>query len=381
MKLRTQGHAQYNLERQCVPILPLEGPYRGLQMALHTRPDTSNKIIADMSKCPLQLTLQEHIAFGLLRTGPHLQWLNISRILQEYTITFHANETHTLICQAIWQVGPVNNGLSWHQDLLEVSFCKLLLQQLDRLLVGVELNWQSDKTVASIVVTVDRLLIATVQPTAIIQESLRILRKARCITYKWIYLLQDRLRETGDPDHISIFQARICAVAAICRSTFALSSLYIPLAFETSDDYATFYECGVFQFDNTSPTQISADLRQLLDRDRRFSLMFHDPQKDYICQRFQDGLHEAILRIWPGYRRGIAWSPITPSAGRWVETRTARAFNQCTQTVKINLLDGNLLVDDKPVGRLDRFISDHVDYIRLFGKVRIFSHTYSRNVI
>jgi hypothetical protein len=54
---------------------------------------------------------------------------------------------------------------------------------------------------------------------------------------------------------------------------------------------------------------------------------------------------------------------------RWLTTFTAPLPNQRPQQVHYNILNGKLLVDGKPLGRLPQEIVSHSTYKRIFGQV------------
>jgi hypothetical protein len=57
------------------------GPYRVLQYAVDGTSHTSNMVLSGQLNCPKELSIHEYLAFGNLRAGHRLQWLNILREL------------------------------------------------------------------------------------------------------------------------------------------------------------------------------------------------------------------------------------------------------------------------------------------------------------
>ena len=101
---------------------------------------TSNEVLAAQVKCPDDFPPSEFIAFGHLRSGGSLQWLNILRELHSRTLNFCHHKVYLLIAQAVSQVGPLDLNTTewvWHQELQESSFCSTLLDELESLLVDV----------------------------------------------------------------------------------------------------------------------------------------------------------------------------------------------------------------------------------------------------
>src|SRR5205085_8054769 len=69
------------VREMCTPILPA-GIYSELQYAIAGTAHTPNEVIAAQCDCHPQLLIHEYDAFGLLRSGHRLQWLNIARELR-----------------------------------------------------------------------------------------------------------------------------------------------------------------------------------------------------------------------------------------------------------------------------------------------------------
>ena len=135
----------------CTPPIPASSPYKKIHSFVSGTNHTSNEVIAAQADCPPELSLHEHIAFGGLRSGPRLQWLNIAREIPSPSLSFHREEVHTLITQAAWQLGPLPGGVrEWHLELGNASFGKTLLQELDALIGRIESNWQEEVTIRTI---------------------------------------------------------------------------------------------------------------------------------------------------------------------------------------------------------------------------------------
>ena len=135
----------------CIPPIATSSPYSKIHSFVSGTNHTSNEVIAAQADCPPELSLHEYMAFGGLRSGPRLQWLNIAREISSPSLSFHREEVHTLITQATWQLGPLADGVrEWHLDLGIPSFGNTLLQELDALIGRIEANWQEEVTIRTI---------------------------------------------------------------------------------------------------------------------------------------------------------------------------------------------------------------------------------------
>jgi hypothetical protein len=132
--------------------LPTESSYQHLGYALDGTTHSSNKVIADQSDCPKDLSLHEHYAFGTLRSGPLLQWMNMVRGLEENILTSSREEVDLLHTQAAWQIGPLsqNEDRDWHLDLSDGQYGRLLVAQALRVLNRIKGNWLEATSVRTI---------------------------------------------------------------------------------------------------------------------------------------------------------------------------------------------------------------------------------------
>jgi hypothetical protein len=81
------------------------------------------------------------MAFGTLRAGPRLQWMNILREIASNNLTFRNDDTFTLFAQAAWQVGQIRHACDWHVDLEEEHFGSQLVSTCMRMLNSLAMNW------------------------------------------------------------------------------------------------------------------------------------------------------------------------------------------------------------------------------------------------
>jgi hypothetical protein len=152
----------WDSSKLCTFLLP-KGPYYDLQRYLAGTSHTSNKVIANQADCHKDITIHEFIAFGALRSGLLLQWMNILRELRARTLNFRCEEVHLLLAQAISQVGPClsDEGLLWHEELNSTPFLSALLGELEALMASVEENWLEGITISSIIMIMCRVLSST----------------------------------------------------------------------------------------------------------------------------------------------------------------------------------------------------------------------------
>ncbi|KAF8901480.1 hypothetical protein CPB84DRAFT_1815184 [Gymnopilus junonius] len=354
-----------------------EPMYQHLQEAVAHTTHTPNEIIANQSDCPETLNMHEHLAFANLRCGSQLQWTNIARELHTNTLTFRREEVHTLITQAIWQIGPLSlNGCQreWHYEATVPQFGHVLIREGKELLSHVEANWMEIAAVKSIIYLISRLLISIHNDCVDVRsEGYDLLRKARDITYKWMGEILRKLEDNIGDEQADELRRRVCEIAATCRATYDVETDQIRSLLNCPADFSILIECSIIIHNNT-PQHLGnkfLNFRKLLHRDRRLS---HYLEISEIVVRYPDefmsGLEMALSRVWSGHSSDSSWKKMDRPNARWWTMKTASISEsgQHSQQVHYNFLDGTFLVDGKPIGRLPREMVNHPTYKRIFGE-------------
>jgi hypothetical protein len=362
--------ADCNISSRCTMQLPL-GPYSSLQYAVTSTSHTSNEVLAKQSECPADISVHEYIAFGGIRAGSRLQWLNVSREIAAQTLNLNREEVYLLLTQAAWQIGTQSDGENWdyHEELSSPDFGITLLQVLGKLINDIEANWFERISAKTAIALIGRLLASATDPD-VIDQAYILLRKARHMTLHWMDQLAEKLQENEDESAVESFQMRVCEVAAICRGTYDVDPIHAPFLLESVEDVSIFVRCAI-AFHENLPENLdgaSLELKRLCARDRRLAHLMEPLLSERIREN-RDGLDAAIGDVWRGYRSGPPWKQLKKPNDRWWSTATSSGAGGRSQDVHVNLLDGQLLVNGKPLGRLPRSISQHPMYLRVLGKV------------
>ncbi|KAG9091866.1 hypothetical protein FRC06_000351, partial [Ceratobasidium sp. 370] len=353
-------------------VLPDGSPYQHLRYALEGTSHTSNQVLADQSDCPQDISLHEHYAFGTLRSGSRLQWMNIVRGLEENCLSFNRIEVDLLHTQAAWQIGPLlpdSQFRDWHLELEDPRYGRLLVAQALRMLDRVKGSWLEATSVRTIVMLVTRLLASTTDPSTQ-QDAYQFLREAQRVTFKWLRELSAKLQTVELSSQVSDYQQRICEMAAICRSTYDVDAIHIPQLFTATRDYQVIVFCSVILHDNRpfDLDKLPSSLQTLICRDRRFAHKIA-PTIAGVLTHMPRLLDKAVSQYWNSYRPSSSgWTVHLGSNLRWVSTATESTAERSSQHVHLNLLEGRLLVDGKPLGRLPKEYVAHPAYVRLFGQ-------------
>lgn len=357
-----------DIRHACTFKLP-DGPYSGLQYTVESTTHAPNKIMAMQSECPNELQLHEYLAFGLLRAGHRIQWLNIIRELRALTLTFSNGAVNMLIMQSAWQAGPAELSepcRESHLDLQELEFGNHLLYELKNMLESIEANWQEGIAAQTLIKLAARLLSVSKHEIIAIR-AVGFLREARRVCLKWTRQLADKLRNCGEED-TKDFQLRVLRMAAICRTTYDVDEIYLSNVLNSANDFADLVECATIVHDNTPaiPGSLALPTRALLAGDGRLAHAIENHLRSLILNS-EEGLD--LTNVWGGYKRGTRWQSLPEPNDRWMVTNTAANSNTRSQEVHYNLLNGALLVEGLPLGRMPLNYTTHPIYLELLGEV------------
>ncbi|KAF8550398.1 hypothetical protein OG21DRAFT_1514065 [Imleria badia] len=347
------------------------GPYADLhlQKCLTATTHTSNEVLSVQASCHVDLSLHEFIAFGLLRSGGSLQWMNILCEVRNRSLNFRRHEIHLLLSQAMAQVGPFSSTgeLIWHRELQNASFCYRLLDELESLFVDIGAGSSDGPVMGTISILAS--LLASGPSGAISERTLQLLRKVREKTFSWVSeLLYDMIKSPTNEERRRV----LWNMAAICRGTFDVDPAIMHKLLHSARDIEIALACAILM-----RTIISANFpnsasfsQELLERDCRLSHALEGTLKNAIQADIPDlGVDLAVRKRWPGYRPGIRrWEPLDCQNSSWLTCQTKETRDQRSQIVHVNLLDGSLLVDGRPLGeRLPSAIMNHPVYRVIFG--------------
>jgi hypothetical protein len=218
-------------------------------------------------------------------------------------------------------------------------------------------------------VTLSCRLLASDQPEDVYEGAYEFMRDARAVTLQWLRELKTAFRTESAEETTIERQHLICEMAAICRMTYDVESVHLSHLLETWEDVSVVLECAMAVQETHPPELKSAPLplQLLIRRDERLSHILESQLRTCIASD-RMGFDQALLTVWSGYRAGpeLLISDDSP----WIATQTAQPEHGTIQSVHFNLLDGKLLVNGRPLGRLPASIMTHPTYIRTFGQVR-----------
>ena len=221
------------------------------------------------------------------------------------------------------------------------------------------------------------------------ERALQLLRNVRRKTLVWVQELAYNLMQASTNDER---RQRLYNMAVTCRSTFDVSTGLLREVLHSAEDVQAFLSCTFFihatsqvlhspkrqcEITNCRSGYFSSsdicDYSHLLhQRNRRLPVAVEEVLRDVIQADVSDrGIDLAVRDIWPGYQPGPRrWESEQHPNSHWLACTTAATANRRSQIVRVNLLDGSLLVDGRPLGGLPREIREHPLYKQVFHGVR-----------
>ena len=357
------------IEKLCTYKLSSTSHYLPLQGSFNIAIDSeaSNVAISSQASAPTELSLHEYLSFSTLRCGPNLQWLNIARELRAGILSFSRVEVQMLIAQTATQMGSFSTsfGFDWHILLKDQQFGSTLLSEIEGLLSNIEGNWLHIMSLRTAILLVNQLLSTNTDAT-IVELGRDTLERCRDIASAWVETISDMLAESDSETKINELRHRICDAALACRAA------YYHLDWDDIDsdlDITKFVYCSILLKQNLPPDSSTSDgLRFFIAQDFRLSNSIISALHAHIGQR-PAGLNNAISKVWSDFQPGLKWKQLARPNDRWLTVSSHSTTYQ--SELHLNLLDGTLLINGKPIKRLPSSITTHPTYMRILGSVCI----------
>ena len=359
------------LQHKCIQPLP-SSPYSNLQFAVDSTDHAQNRVLAEQDTCSNALSLHEFISFGSLRAdGEQTQWLNIQRELTASNMSLNTEAVSILFLHAAFQAGSSGDSVHRisHRLLQSRPFCEELLVKIMESLDTVEANWQTDYAMFLLIKLTLRALSLTSDDHNV-SLALHTLKRMREITQTWMGELRSLLHETSKEAQVQNLQHRLLKAALLCKLTYDVDSNHVPKVLNSDSDLSTWVISCVLVRENAPGDFMSMSpyTHRMYLHDLKFTHALYRDAPRLIISGKDQGLDQGISNVWPGFQSASnGWKPFPIPNERWVTTQTKASSGCASQTVLYNLLDGELLVDGRPLGRLPREYLSSAIYRRVFG--------------
>ena len=368
----------------CHIIIPPSSPFSSVQFspdfAADTKGPSSYEVIASQTRCPSGLNVHEFMAYQALFSGKNRRWPSILIELGSSNLNFSTEATTLLISQLALQAGPAYNAdplRAIHIVFRDESFCRRLMEQLDERLDGISSNWREIYCMEMLVTLMLRLCFIGSRPN-IISETFKLLEKARAITFKWLSLLRLEIHRATDAGASRRCSRYALWAALLCRRTFAA---------HVKDDenlqpaaLRCFVECSIALQDNLigDPAALPPLPRNALVRDLKMVYRIRFVLRQSL-EASPDSLTSAISTVWPELDgvppRSSSKLNFLPCPNEWwVQSTVDPTPQTMQQTVHYHCLEGHLLVDGQPLGKLPAEHRKSVILEQLFGNQSLLTY-------
>ena len=323
-----------HIRTMCTMKVDPRGPYASLQFAVSDTTHTSNQIIASQDECSIDITLHDYEAFSHLRAGHKLQWRNMLRELRRQVLSISNHDIHVLFLQAIWQAGPRAQDHTWyreaHQDLTEQGFLEDVHSEISEILKEIKPSWNRAYASGVLIIIAARI-ISVADDVEIRGRFIQFLRDARSVAHTWLKDIMAQydespsrgIRKDESAKEMAKWQRHILLVAMVCRSTFNVDDSFVDTLLASSEDVATFVECGNAIHISKPPSlgALPFAMRSMYHRDQLLAVRLLPKLMDRI-QLCDKGLDDGIYTIWKSHTKGQSWTILPVPHERWCAART-----------------------------------------------------------
>ncbi|KAH8698926.1 hypothetical protein BGW36DRAFT_406791 [Talaromyces proteolyticus] len=359
--------------------LPAHLPFSSLYSTSAFWPDkhgpSSYQTAASITECPSTLTVHEFVANKNLIGGRCRRWLSILAELGSSNINFSLLDTTYLFYLLAHQAGPrlesdVRRVV--HVIFKDVIFCNRLIDQIGRHVDLISENWrESNYMETMLALTLQTYVLCCPEASTRAKEMLM---KIRRITHTWISYLRHEMRNVQEVD-IAEKAARYCFLSALlCRRTFLVerpredgldpNSLQCFIEATLAMQEALVVDISKF----------SISTRNMLIRDIKMAVALRRIIQDSVAKNSAP-LSAAIDTVWPNTnnipRVYSNWQVLPSPYDFWVTSIIEPTEYTVTQVVHYHLLEGHLLIDGQPIGKLPADIRDSEILKELFGNQRL----------
>jgi len=366
----------------CQMTIPPNSPLSFLQLspefAVDSNGPSSYEVIASQTRCPAGLNLHEFMAYQSLFSGKSRRWPLMLIELGSSNLNFSTEAVTLLMAQLALQAGPAYERdplRAIHRIFRQESFGKRLMEQIGQRLDVISLNWRETNCMEMLLTLILRLCYVASKP--VVGEALTLLDKARAATLKWTSQLRMEIHRATDASTSRRCSRYAFWAALLCRRTFAVHAKGVDAGkIENMQPAALqcFIGCSITLQDNLvgDPASLPALLRNALIRDLKMVYQMRFILRQTL-QANPDSLYSAIDDIWPQPEGEMSRSYsdskfLEPPLEWWIRSTIGATRQTKQQTVHYHLLEGHLLIDGQPMGKLPAKHRESVVLEELFGK-------------
>ncbi|KAI0849370.1 hypothetical protein F5Y00DRAFT_261507 [Daldinia vernicosa] len=345
---------------------------------------SSYEVQANQVECPANMSVHEFSAYQKLLGGNVRRWPNILVEMGSSNLNIGNEDTARVISQLAVQAGPrlPDEPLrAAHVIFKEASFVERLAEIIEKRLRAILTNWREHHYMGLLITLTLRLFYLSSGSFRGRAEAL--LKTARNATLDWTTSLRKELRVATDADAAQRISTYGFCAAILCRRTFAI---YTEVNHAMSaEDLSAWILASVALQENLSVdiNKLPHGMKTILLRD--IKMAYHlQPLLKIAIQAHPDAVGYGIARSWSDSSDNIKstfskWDFLGTRHDRWIVARASekRWTYTTTQTIHYNFIEGHMLVNGKPRGKLPLEIQESEDVKEIFGNEHILTYPSS----
>ncbi|KAM5341666.1 hypothetical protein ACJ41O_014697 [Fusarium nematophilum] len=350
----------------------------------HIYGPSSYEIMSTASRCPQGINVHEYLAFQTIASGKSRRWLTILTELGSANLNFSNEAVMLLLSHMALQCGPIDVSEDpfrlIHVVFRDPNFCDTLIKQLMHRLDSLSTNWRETHLMETIITFALRLVDFTwaAGMEKVSKQALILLIRARGTCVRWFKLLRAESYKVTDAETAQRFQQYALWAALLCKRTFT------PLTYRavSLDDLSleVYIQSSIMAHDNlvVQLESLPQVLQHAVIRDMRLSYRLSGLVSQSIMQK-ADVFRLSLREMWPEDEGNARiFSHMKLEAHHWISCSSTAGEETLGQNVLYNFVEGVLLVDGRPMGKLPKDPKKSLILNELFGNQALLTYPSNR---
>lgn len=342
---------------------------------------TSYEIQANQTECPSHISLHEFSGFQKLLSGQARRWPNIAVEMGSSNLNLGNEDAARVLCQLAIQAGPLLPGevlRTAHVIFKERNFVERLADIIEKRLRAILTNWRERYSMELLITLALRLF--SLSSGTLRDRAEDLLRAAREATLDWAICLRKELRTATDADAAQRVALYGFCAALLCRRTFATyAEINQPMS---ATDLNSWIQASVALQENlvVDLDKLPQNVKSMFLRDTKMAYHLQSLLETAILAH-QGIVGDGIARAWSDAPDSITttfstWEFLRPPHSRWIVAfaSDSQEILSAPQVVHYNIVEGHLLVDGKPRGKLPSEIRDSQEVKEMFGNQHLLTY-------
>ncbi|KAH7122883.1 hypothetical protein EDB81DRAFT_861125 [Dactylonectria macrodidyma] len=345
---------------------------------------SSYEISSTASKCPTVISAHEYLAFQTIASGKSRRWPSILTELGSANLNFSNEATMLLLAHLTAQCGPRKDGEDpfrlVHAAFRDSSFCHKLIEQLSHRLDSLSANWRETYLMETVISLALRLvdLAMAADKMGIFDSALDLLVRARYICVRWFKLLRAETYKVTDSETAQRFQQYTLWAGLLCKQTF---TLHVTRGMPFDDISMEAYIQGSVMVQDSLVVELKSlptTLHYAVVRDMRLSYSLCRIITNAILAK-PEVFGSSLKEMWPEEENcARKFSNISLEELGWISCHARASEEENVQFVLYNCMEGVLLVDGFPMGKLPKDRRQCVTLNELFGNQALLTYPSDR---